>query len=236
MRYGLVSDVGKVRDENEDSYLKLITDDYGLFAVADGMGGHNAGEVASTLAVDTLKAYNFTIGQLTTDLETAVKRANRQILQAAKENPKYQGMGTTLTAALLTSQQVYIGHVGDSRAYLFRAGELIQLTEDHSLVNQLLESGEITEQEARNHPQRNLLLQALGTAEDIEVDIISQQIKEDDLFLLCSDGLTDLLSDQEIAKVLDPTGKLQQQADQLVQLAKQAGGYDNITVNLLAVS
>ncbi|SJZ30885.1 Stp1/IreP family PP2C-type Ser/Thr phosphatase [Selenihalanaerobacter shriftii] len=232
MELGLSSDCGKVRDINEDSYLQLDNSKYKIFAVADGMGGHNAGELASSIAIDVLKDYNFDLENMSISLTEAIQFINKKILNKARSNVKYEGMGTTLTTAILVDDQLYIGHVGDSRIYLLRDGEFKQLTEDHSLVNQLVKAKEITSNEARNHPQSHILLQALGTEERIDIDIIEMQMESNDLILLCTDGLNSVLKDDIIKKVLLDNQSLQEKADRLIQMANKAGGQDNITVNL----
>ncbi|MBM7623312.1 Stp1/IreP family PP2C-type Ser/Thr phosphatase [Sporohalobacter salinus] len=236
MRSGFKSDCGRVRDQNEDNYLQMEQNGLKIFAVADGMGGHNAGEVASSIAIELLQDYNFSSDKIPGDLIKVIESINIEIRDKAEKNTDYQGMGTTLTVAVLDDNQVYIGHVGDSRAYLLRDGEFNQLTEDHSLVNKLVKTGKITAEEARDHPQSNVLLQALGTESQVDVDVIELEAKSGDLFLLCSDGLNVMLSDKEIKDILLKEDSLQDKADRLVRLAKEFGGYDNITINLFAVS
>ncbi|SDC57569.1 MULTISPECIES: Stp1/IreP family PP2C-type Ser/Thr phosphatase [unclassified Candidatus Frackibacter] len=232
MEYGLESSCGQVRDSNEDNYLQLIRPSFALFAVADGMGGHNAGEVASSIAVEVLREYDFELDNIVPSVYEVIESINRRILEEAKTNAEYQGMGTTLTMTILIDDKLYIGHVGDSRAYLLRDKEFKQLTEDHSLVNQLVKRGEITRQEARNHPQNNILLQALGTDTEVDIDILEIDIRENDLFLLCTDGLNCMLEDRKIKSVLLESGELEEKAEKLVQLANKYGGHDNITVVL----
>ncbi|ADL12945.1 Stp1/IreP family PP2C-type Ser/Thr phosphatase [Acetohalobium arabaticum] len=236
MESGFKSDCGKIREQNEDNYLQTEQNGLKIFAVADGMGGHNAGEVASSIAIEMLRDHNFSFNRVPGDLIEVIEAINNQIKNKAEQNPEYQGMGTTLTAAVLSENQVYIGHVGDSRAYLLRNREFKQLTEDHSLVNRLVKDGKITAEEAKDHPQSNVLLQALGTESQVDIDLIELEAKTGDLFLLCSDGLNTMLSDREVKSILLEEKSLQQKADKLVQRAKEFGGYDNITINLFAVS
>jgi len=234
MNSGLKSDCGKVREINEDNYLQIEKSGFKLFVVADGMGGHNAGEVASSIAIDLLKDYEFDLDNISRSIKAGIRFINEEILNRARENVEYKGMGTTLTMAILFDKRLYIGHVGDSRAYLLRDREFVQLTEDHSLVNKLLKANEITSQEAREHPQSNILLQALGTEENIDIDVVEVEVREDDIFLLCTDGLTSMLKDDIIKKVLLEEGSLVKKADKLISLANKLGGYDNITVNIFS--
>jgi len=227
LRAGGATDVGLVRDHNEDRYL---TDEH-LFAVADGVGGHKAGEVASQTAVETLQR-EFT--EPTTDaLIDAVKTANRTVWNLAETNSDQRGMGTTLTAIALVGggaeQRLAIVNVGDSRAYLLQQGELEQLTEDHSLVEQLVREGQLTPEEAQVHPQRSIITRALGLDPDVEVDSWELTPYRGDRLLLCSDGLTNEVSDEDIASTLRTVSDPEEAARQLVQEARDHGGSDNIT-------
>lgn len=208
--------------------------------LADGMGGHQAGEVASQLAVDTLRealrgtTANLTLEERKTLIGQAILQANEVVFDAASNNEQYYNMGTTVVAVLLSADHAVIGHIGDSRAYQWREGKLTQLTEDHTLVNELVKSGQITPEEAEKHPRRNVLTRALGTDEQVEVDVNSISWLKNDLLLLCSDGLSDMVGTAVIAETLEQNGlDLDQKADRLIQLALQAGGDDNITVVLL---
>lgn len=238
-----MSDRGRVRDSNEDSVLELPRD--GLFAVADGMGGHAAGEVASRLAVETLEEALADGDALPSpeQLTGAVREANRSILRDAEEHPGRSGMGTTLTALAIDGDLRWrIGHVGDSRAYLHRDGELRQLTTDHSWVGKRVAAGELTREEARRHPMSSVLERALGTSRDVEVDVEEGRAEAGDLFLLCSDGLSDMLPHAELESLLAPDGGAETEdgpgelADRLVSAANRAGGRDNITVVLVRLS
>jgi protein phosphatase len=222
---GARSDVGRGRPENEDRYL--VDHEDRLYAVADGMGGHRAGEVASATAIDALQAA-FAEGAA---LDQAVGEANAAVFEKASTNLDMRGMGTTLTAAaLLDDHRVLLGHVGDSRAYLMRDGAVTQITEDHSLVEQLVREGRLSPEEAASHPQKAIITRALGIDPEVEVDTYPVDLRPGDRLLLCSDGLTNMLTDTTIAGVLRRQPDPQQAADMLVDLANEAGGDDNITV------
>jgi PPM family protein phosphatase len=226
-----LSETGKVREINEDAVLEAGN----IFAVADGMGGHQAGEVASDLALGVIGQYiEDNLGLIGGEklVEKAIASANATVHQKAESSAKYRSMGTTVTVLYREGDTAYIGHVGDSRAYLFRGGRLRRLTKDHSLVATLIEEGEITEEESRNHPQRNIILRALGLEQQLEVELVSVKIEPGDEFLLATDGLTGLVSDEEIAAVLGRGEEPVSLAGQLVDMAMQAGGTDNISVVL----
>jgi protein phosphatase len=225
--FGERTDVGRGRPENEDSHL--VDPEDGLYAVADGMGGHRAGEVASATAIDALKAA-YLGGQR---LDEAVVAANAAVFARAADDAALRGMGTTLTAIALQDSTALLGHVGDSRAYLMREGAVTQVTEDHSLVEQLVREGRLTPEEAQNHPQRAIITRALGVDPDVQVDTYRIDLKPGDRLLICSDGLTNMLSDDTIAQTLRRHADPQQAADTLVDMANQAGGDDNITVVLV---
>src|SRR5688572_23311127 len=225
--FGDRTDVGRGRPENEDSHL--VDPDDGLYAVADGMGGHRAGEVASATAIDALKSA-YLGGQR---LDQAVGAANAAVFAKAAEDASLRGMGTTLTAIALHDSTAELGHVGDSRAYLMRDGTVTQVTEDHSLVEQLVREGRLTPEEAQNHPQRAIITRALGIDADVAVDTYRIDLEPGDRLMICSDGLTNMLSDDTIAQTLRRHADPQQAADTLVDMANQAGGDDNITVILL---
>jgi protein phosphatase len=225
--FGDRTDVGRGRPENEDSLL--VDPEDGLYAVADGMGGHRAGEVASATAIDALKTA-YLGGQR---LDEAVGAANAAVFAKAADDATLRGMGTTLTAIALHDSTAELGHVGDSRAYLMRDGAVTQVTEDHSLVEQLVREGRLTPEEAQNHPQRAIITRALGVDPDVAVDTYRVDLKPGDRLMICSDGLTNMLSDDTIAQTLRRHADPQQAADTLVDMANQAGGDDNITVILL---
>ncbi|MFQ5543659.1 MAG: Stp1/IreP family PP2C-type Ser/Thr phosphatase [Nitrospiria bacterium] len=243
------TDIGLVRSSNEDS-LGLFPE-LGLFVVADGMGGHAAGEVASRMAVDLIKEYfsrpstSFSASSNTQKsgdenrLREAISYANLEVFSASIQDASLSGMGTTVIAIFATSDEVVVGFVGDSRLYLHRNGkgvrEIVQLTQDHSLVNDYLQKGLVTPEAARNHPQRHILSRALGTGRVVDVESFRKVPEPGDIFLLCSDGLSNKLTPSEINQCLvDGEGELQKIADQLIQEAKEKGGEDNITVLLVA--
>ena len=214
------TDPGRRRRRNEDSYVI----DPPLFAVADGMGGAQAGEVASKLAAGAVKERG-------ADVESLIQEANRRVHQRSLEDPNTSGMGTTLTVAAVEDGVVSIGHVGDSRAYLVRDGSLEQLTEDHSLVGELMRTGKLSAEEAETHPQRSMITRALGTDPNVDVDIFSVDPRDGDLFLLCSDGLTSMVDDREILRLVgEKRGDLDGLVKALIKAANKGGGEDNITV------
>ena len=235
LKAGAATDVGRVRQINEDRYLA----DERLFAVADGVGGHQAGEVASQTSVETLQR-TFEDGEHTTEgLITAAEAANQAVWQLAQGSREKRGMGTTLTALALVQEdgeeQLALINVGDSRAYMLQQGELIQLTEDHSLVEELVRDGKLTPAEAQVHPQRSIITRALGMEPAIEVDSWEIIPYTGDRILLCSDGLTNELSDERIASTLRQIADPQEAAHDLVRQARSAGGSDNITVVVVDV-
>ena len=222
------TDVGRQRSANEDSLVVRPP----LFAVADGMGGAKAGEVASAVAVEAVEAAKESGEPAEAQLAGIVREANRRIYELAVADESRRGMGTTLTLAKLHGDEVSLAHVGDSRAYRMRGGELEQLTRDHSLVAELERSGQITPEAAEHHPQRSIITRALGPEPDVEVDTYTLTGREGDLFLICSDGLTSMISDDEVGSILRSAGSLDEAADALVRAANQSGGKDNITVIL----
>jgi len=227
------SDVGKVREGNEDALL--VRDS--VYAVADGMGGHLAGEVASATALEPIEELDGRIFQdnaaAVTALRDAVVAANERVSQLAVDNPDYRGMGTTLTAALVEGRRLHVAHVGDSRAYLLRDGHFSQLTDDHTLVQHLVDEGQITREEAARHPQRSVITRAIGVSHDVDVDSMSLELQPGDQLLLCSDGLSGVVEDEDIARTLVETDDPDDAVDALIHLANDAGGPDNITVLLL---
>jgi len=234
------TDVGLVRSNNEDNCYVSIAD--GLFIVADGMGGHAAGEVASELAIREVCAKVQTglselgeASEITALLGEALAAANRVIRQAGQENPAWQGMGTTVTVLLLHAAQAHLAHVGDSRLYRYRDGHLEQLSDDHTLVEDQLRQGLISDSEAETSRLRHVLLQAVGTTAELELCRENLPLSEQDRFLLCSDGLTDLLSDTRLTELFASIGDLEALCARLVDEAKAAGGRDNITVVLVEV-
>ena len=219
------TDAGRRRRRNEDALVCNPP----LFAVADGMGGPRAGEVASGLAAAALKA-NESGGAGEDRVVALIQEANRRVFERSSEDENVSGMGTTMTVALVDDGSVVIGHVGDSRAYLARDGALEQLTEDHSLVAELVRGGKLSPEEAVHHPQRSVITRALGTDPDVDADTFTVQAHNGDVFLLCSDGLTTMVSDETILRVLEEHRSLERSAEELVKLANKAGGEDNITI------
>jgi serine/threonine protein phosphatase PrpC len=226
------TDPGRKRRRNEDSFLV----DPPFFAVADGMGGAQAGEVASRLAAAAFREFH-EADELGPEqrLEAIIQEANRRIFERSQEDTGLSGMGTTITAALLGDDAIAIGHVGDSRAYLIRDEALEQLTQDHSLVADLIRSGRLTPEEAEEHPQRSVITRALGTDADVDVDTFLVDAKPGDVFLICSDGLTSMVSEEEILKRLGEAEGLEQATKALIKAANKRGGEDNITVILFRI-
>ena len=223
------TDPGRVRRRNEDAFVV----DPPLFAVADGMGGAQAGEVASRLAAAAFREYR-EADELEAEerVQAIIQEANRRIYERARSDAEASGMGTTVTAALLTDGRVVIGHVGDSRAYRIRNGELEQLTEDHSLVADLMRSGRLTPEEAEAHPQRSVITRALGTDPQVDVDTLVVEAEPGDLFLLCSDGLSTMVPDEDVLRTVEQAGSLDEAARNLLRAANTGGGEDNVTVVL----
>ncbi|WP_347550394.1 Stp1/IreP family PP2C-type Ser/Thr phosphatase [Pseudalkalibacillus hwajinpoensis] len=235
-----LTDRGQVRAYNEDS-TNAVQNSLGeyLVIVADGMGGHQAGDIASSLAVESMQMSwedekaGFRPGRAEAWLLHTIQKANETILDYSKEKPEYAGMGTTLVAAVCTNEFITIGHVGDSRAYLFGSKVLDQKTSDHSLVNELVKSGQLSEEEAEDHPRKNVLLRALGTDKGVKVDIHTFEWDEQEAALFCSDGLTNKVSDELLQEVMNSDQTLEEKAAQLIRFANEAGGEDNITVALI---
>lgn len=220
------TDIGQVRDGNEDTYVAETP----LFALADGMGGHRGGEVASRIAIETVERL-FPTGEGT--LAELVREANRAVFERSMADRAVSGMGTTLTVAALEGDRVHLAHVGDSRAYLLRDGELRQLTEDHTLVQRMVSEGELTPAEAEVHPHRNILIRVVGVDPSVDVDELQVEPRPGDRLLICSDGLHDMLPNRHIAQVLTTEPDPHAAVRRLVADANEAGGIDNITVILL---
>jgi serine/threonine protein phosphatase PrpC len=220
------TDVGRQRSVNEDSLVLAPP----FFAVADGMGGAKAGEVASAMAAETFEGEADSGEPAEAQLTRILREANRRIYDLAVSDDSHRGMGTTVTAAKVTGNEISLGHVGDSRAYRLRDGELEQLTRDHSLVAELERSGQITPEAAEHHPQRSIITRALGPEPDVQVDTYTLAGRDGDLFLICSDGLTSMISDDELGSILRSSDSLDETAESLVRAANQSGGKDNITV------
>jgi PPM family protein phosphatase len=227
------TDVGRVREGNEDALLLRDS----VFAVADGMGGHLAGEVASATALEPIERLDGRVfsdaTEAATALTEAVVAANATVSKLAEDNPSYRGMGTTLTAVMVEGRRLHVAHVGDSRAYLLRDGQFSQLTDDHTLVQHLVNEGQITREEAATHPQRSIITRAIGVSPEVEVDAMSLDLDPGDQLLLCSDGLTGVVEDTAIAGVLTEESDADVAVQRLIELANAGGGPDNITVVLL---
>lgn len=226
------TDVGRQRSANEDSLVVAPP----FFGVADGMGGARAGEVASSTAVGVFDEAPDPTAPAEAQLAQIVQEANRRIHELGAADESKRGMGTTFTVAKVHGREVSFGHVGDSRAYRLREGEIEQLTRDHSLVAELERSGQISPEAAEHHPQRSIITRALGPEPTVEVDTYTLAGRADDLFLICSDGLTSMLADSDVASILRSAGSLDEAAEALVQAANQSGGRDNITVVLFRLA
>ncbi len=238
MRVAGLTHTGRERSRNEDSYLVKTGKSFSILAVADGMGGHVAGDVASALAVHVFERYWDEIypdglppphlfGEV---IENLIIKANDTILEEAARDSCKEGMGSTLTAGMLSGRNLMIGHIGDSRAYLVSKSALTLLTEDHSLVEHLVQSGRMSPEEADNHPKRHILVRALGSSADIKVDLINVELHEGAALLFCSDGLTSMVRDEEIHRIALKHAHPLPAAQALIRLANERGGCDNITV------
>ena len=224
------TDVGLVRKQNEDA--AWFDEELAIFAVADGMGGHLAGEVASAMAIESVKKIaRCGMRPGITALREMAAKAHDAIFAHAEKNPQCAGMGTTLSVLWRCKGYAYIAHVGDSRIYRLRAGELQQITQDHSLVEELVRARVITREQARTHPRRNVITRALGTHGENQPDVLAADMMPGDLWLLCSDGLTGMVEDEIICRVLNEQ-PLEKAADTLIDLALKAGGRDNVTLVL----
>jgi protein phosphatase len=223
-----LSDVGRQRQGNEDSFLERSP----LFAVADGMGGARAGEVASRIAVVQFDVQDGSEDTPEEQLAEVARGANRKIHKMAQDDSAYAGMGTTFTAALVTGKHIAIGHVGDSRLYRFRDGELERLTHDHSLVEEFVRQGKLTPAEAEVHPQRSIITRALGPEPEVEVDTYTHSGRDGDVYLINSDGLTGMINEERVAEILRDRESLEDAAEKLIAAANENGGKDNITVVL----
>lgn len=231
MRFAAVTDIGKLRSENEDAFLATGK----IFAVADGMGGHLAGEIASTTALEIFKEQvERARGSANKNLiAESIQKANQAVYQKAIGEPEQRGMGTTLTAMILKNQKYLIGHIGDSRAYLLRKDKLRRLTEDHALIAEMVREGKISLEEAARHPLRSVLTRALGVEPKIEVDLVVQDQMAGDKILLCTDGLNIMVGDEQIERIIAQKANPQDICEKLIRAANAEGGPDNITVVLV---
>lgn len=244
MIYAVKSDRGVVRQENEDSY-NIIAGYPGApaaFIIADGMGGHRSGEVASRLAVDFVSNYIIEHSELfskheniISTLQDMIKKANADIFMHSIMNEENLGMGTTLIVAVVSNRKLYIGHVGDSRVYLIRKNAIKQLTTDHSYIEELIKTGSLTREEASNHPKKNVITRALGCFHEVQVDTYTCDMEVDDYIVMCTDGLTNKLDEDEIMEVIEKTGEPELACEELVNTANKKGGEDNITVIIIKV-
>lgn len=241
MEYSYLTDPGKVRDHNEDS-VTVIKNSSGevLLAVADGMGGHRGGEIASSIAISHIGKRFMEISSLGNKedainwIKDVVSEANVQIYKYTNENPESAGMGTTLVLAVLTNQFLLFGNIGDSSGYVFKNERIHKITTDHTLVNLLVKSGELTEEEAKDHPRKNVLMRALGATTKVEMDIFDVE-RDVDGVMLCSDGLTNMLDDEQISKVLCENTSVEEKLTKLIIKSNNRGGTDNISVAYLSM-
>ena len=239
MRFAVRSDRGIIRNINEDSY-NIIAGYPGIpvaFMIADGMGGHNSGEVASKLAVDFIGNYIMQYPEhllsdagIEDNIIDLIGRANKFIYETSKENETYSGMGTTLILAIVGGKRLVVGHIGDSRLYVVETGTVNQLTKDHSFIEELLRNGSISREEADNHPQKNVITRALGCYEDIEVDTYTYNFHDGDVFVICTDGLSNKLTGDEIMNIVTEFDDPETACEELVKKANERGGEDNVTV------
>ena len=239
MEYAYLTDPGKVRDHNEDSVIIVKNhNNEHLLAVADGMGGHRGGEIASSIAISHIGKSFRELGKLGKKedailwIKNVVSEANVQIYKYTEENPESAGMGTTIVMALLTNDYLLFGNIGDSSGYVLKDNQVHKITNDHTLVNLLLKSGEITEEEAKDHPRKNVLMKALGATTNVEMDIFDVETDVEGIFL-CSDGLTNMLDDSQISKVLTENITTEEKVNKLIIKANNRGGTDNISVAFL---
>lgn len=230
-----LTEKGKVRKNNQDSFINYFHPRFSVFVVCDGMGGHKAGEVASKMAVESIQKsiINKKDRHDYEDiLRESIEEANREVYDESTINDECSNMGTTVVACLVVQDKIYIGHVGDSRAYLIRNSKISRLTKDHSLVQKLLDDGAISLEEARVHPDRSTLTRALGTEVHVEVEMDIIEPEEGDIFLLCSDGLTSMVEDCEIGNIVNEADGAKESVEILVNKALEEGGLDNITISL----
>lgn len=239
MDYGYLTDPGKVRDHNEDSVIvvKNLSNEY-MLAVADGMGGHRGGEIASSIAISHIGKRFSEISSIGNKedavnwIKDVVSEANVLIYKYTSENPESTGMGTTLVLSVLTKDFLLFGNIGDSSGYVLKNEKLHKITTDHTLVNLLVKSGELTEEEAKDHPRKNVLMRALGATTTVEMDIFDVETDVDGI-MLCSDGLTNMLDDEQIAKVLNEKSSIDDRLKKLIIKGNNRGGTDNISVTYL---
>lgn len=233
-----LTDRGKERSKNQDCFFNYFHSRFSLLIICDGMGGHKAGDVASKLGAETVQQYivrNKEREDYPQLMREAIAEANRVIFEESRHQEEYSNMGTTIVCALITGKTAYIAHVGDSRLYLFRENQLRQITEDHSLVADLMKRGLLLPEDAKHHPERSSLTRALGTDESVDPDFNELELSDGDMLLLNTDGLTNMVSDKEITEILGRNTSEKEECEQLIALANQHGGMDNITVTLYQV-
>lgn len=235
-----MTDKGRVRQNNEDNGGVFVNKDgQRLAVVADGMGGHRAGDVASAMTVSALQEmWELTEGIQTADeaeewLRTNILNVNAKLFEHARTNTECDGMGTTIEAVIVTNLFTTVAHVGDSRSYILNTSGFKQLTEDHTLVNELVRTGQISEEDAEHHPRKNVILRALGTEQDVKIDVKTIMFEEEDYLLLCSDGLSNKVNKEDMMEVLQNNDSLEEKASVLIKLANENGGEDNITLVIL---
>ncbi|OLS01712.1 Stp1/IreP family PP2C-type Ser/Thr phosphatase [Tissierella creatinophila] len=235
-----LTDIGLVRAKNQDSFFSSNEYDFPLFIMADGMGGHNGGEIASSDAINIIKEIFLNNKEKLTNkknirntIYNAIEKANSVIYKKSLELPEYNGMGTTISLCYIFKNHIFIGHVGDSRIYKIGNDSIIQLTEDHSLVNELIKKNEITKEEAKNHPQKNMITRAVGTSFDIEIDIIESNYKKEDKLLLCTDGLFNMVYEDQIFEIIKDNISIIDAGEKLIERAKKNGGLDNISLIII---
>lgn len=232
-----ISDQGLIRQRNEDSFF--IRESQGLFVVCDGMGGHKSGHIASRLAVDIVarETYNIDNNQLVEVIDEIIKKANRKIWKAGQENPECREMGTTITVAIINDNKLYVRHIGDSRLYIIRGNSIRQVTEDHTLAEQMIKDGLLSAQELAYTSYNHILTRALGIEEEVQIDHYIEYLMVGDIILLCTDGLSDMLEDEEILEIVSSLSyeNMEQTAQKLIDKALERGGHDNITIILIGI-
>lgn len=238
------TDIGRTRQSNEDSMLSFVPEDSqilahkgALFVVSDGLGGHTSGEVASALAAQVIRDsyYQDASEDIAASLQRAIKQANKAIVERAAQNEAWSGMGTTVVAAVLRDDTLYAANVGDSRVYIVRGDTIRQITEDHSWVAQQIRAGQMTPEEARDHPKRNVIYRCLGEDKDVEVDLFTEQVQDGDLLVLCTDGLSGQVSDNDLLAIVHQF-QPQESVQRLIARANESGGPDNITAIVVQVA
>lgn len=238
MNYSVLTDIGRARSQNQDAVF--ATDEAvgslpNLFVVADGMGGHKAGEYASNQAIALVKreVASDTESEPVQIINQGITTANNSIYEEAAQDATKSGMGTTMVVATIFDHHMCVGNVGDSRLYVYREGQLQQITQDHSVVGEMVRKGEMPKEQARNHPKRNLITRAVGAEKEIRVDFFDETLADGDLVLMCTDGLTSMVEEKQIEEVLASAVSLHEKANRLVELANDNGGRDNITIIII---